>query len=78
MKLSASQEDAFLKYKMGENIFITGPGGSGKSALIRYIVNDAKECGKKYQVCAMTGTAAVLLQCAAKTLHSWAGIGLAN
>ena len=26
----------------------------------------------------MTGCAAVLLECNAKTVHSWAGIGLAN
>jgi ATP-dependent DNA helicase PIF1 len=30
------------------------------------------------QVCALTGCAAVLLNCQAKTVHSWAGIGLAN
>lgn len=34
--------------------------------------------GKKFQVCALTGCAAILLNCKAKTVHSWAGIGLAN
>jgi ATP-dependent DNA helicase PIF1 len=33
---------------------------------------------KKFQVCALTGCAAILLNCKAKTIHSWAGIGLAN
>ena len=33
---------------------------------------------KNFQVCALTGCAAVLLNCKAKTIHSWAGIGLAN
>ena len=78
IKLSDSQEEAFAAYKQGKNIFITGPGGSGKSALIGHIVSDAKEKGKQVQVCALTGTAAVLLQCNAKTIHSWGGIGLAN
>jgi ATP-dependent DNA helicase PIF1 len=32
---------------------------------------------KKIQVCAMTGCAAVLLECNAKTIHSWSGLGLA-
>ena len=78
MKLSEKQEEIFNKYKLNENIFITGPGGSGKSALIKYIVADAKEYNKEVQVCAMTGCAAVLLQCNAKTLHSWGGLGLAG
>jgi len=76
--LSEAQQNAFEKYEQGENVFITGPGGSGKTALIRYIVENAKEHGKVLNVCALTGTAAVLLQCNAKTVHSWAGIGLGN
>lgn len=78
MELSLSQQKAFMKYKTGESVFITGPGGSGKSALISYMVKDAEEHGKRVQVCALTGTAAVLLNCNAKTIHSWAGIGLGN
>ena len=76
--LSEDQQKVFDLYKKGKNVFMTGPGGTGKSALIRYIVEDAKKNGKKIDVCALTGCAAVLLECNAKTIHSWAGIGLAK
>jgi ATP-dependent DNA helicase PIF1 len=78
MQLSKEQNLVFEKYKDGKNVFMTGPGGTGKTHLIKLIVEDLKSTGKKYQVCALTGCAAVLLNCGAKTLHSWSGIGLAN
>ena len=78
MDLSKEQQLAFDKYVQGHNIFITGPGGSGKSALIKMINKHAHERFKDIQVTALTGCAAVLLNCKAKTLHSWAGIGLGN
>ena len=77
-KLSDGQQDAFDKYKKRCNVFITGPGGSGKSELIRHIYNDANLAKKKIQVCAMTGCASILLGCGAKTIHSWAGIGICD
>ena len=76
MEFSEEQQLSFNKYVEGKNIFITGPGGTGKSALIKHIQADAYTKGKYIQVCALTGCAAVLLECKAKTLHSWSGIGL--
>jgi len=78
MDFSKEQQIAYNKYIAGNNIFITGPGGTGKTALIRCIQKDAYKKSINIQVCAMTGCAAVLLECKAKTIHSWAGIGLGN
>jgi ATP-dependent DNA helicase PIF1 len=76
MQFSDEQITAQNKYIQGENIFITGPGGTGKTALIKHIQKDAFRKGHNIQVCALTGCAAVLLDCKAKTLHSWAAIGI--
>lgn len=76
MQFSEEQIIAQNKYIQHKNIFITGPGGTGKTALIKWIQQDATRKGYSIQVCALTGCAAVLLDCQAKTLHSWASIGL--
>jgi len=78
MELSREQQIAFDKYVQGHNIFITGPGGAGKSELIRMIYKHANARFKDIYVTALTGCASILLNCKAKTLHSWAGIGLGN
>lgn len=75
--LSNDQLRAFESYKNSENIFISGYAGTGKSYLIKNIYEDATKNGKKIQITAMTGCAAVLLG-NAKTLHSWASIGIGN
>lgn len=76
--LSDEQQFVFDKFKQGENIFLTGSAGTGKTFLIQKFVNYLKLNQNKYQVCALTGTAALLLNCNARTLHSFAGIGLCN
>ena len=75
-KLIKEEEDeTFLKIltllKNGENVFLTGFAGTGKS----YILNKLKEYfKKKLTITSTTGIAAVNVK--GQTLHSWAGVGL--
>ncbi len=78
MSLSKEQQYAFDKYKKGENILLTGPGGTGKSKLIRNFINYSMSINSKVQVTALTGCAAILLGVNAKTIHSWSGIRTAK
>jgi ATP-dependent DNA helicase PIF1 len=81
--LNHEQSAALTAVKRGKNIFLTGAGGTGKSHTIRAITSWAANAGICFAVTAMTGCAALLLNydgahVKAKTLHSWAGIGLAT
>jgi len=76
--LSPEQKIAYKKVVQGQNVFITGPGGTGKTKLIKTIIDFLKSTSKTHVVCAMTGCAAILLNSNAKTLHSWSGIKLAK
>lgn len=53
---------------------LSGPAGTGKSFVIKTFIEHAKMLGKNLQTCALTGCAAILLNCGAKTIHSWSGI----
>ena len=77
LELSKDQETALEIYDKCENLFITGPGGVGKSYLIHLLVERYKN-KKNIQVCGMTGVASELLNCNAKTIHSWSGAGLVS
>lgn len=76
--LSQEQSYALELFKQGKNIFLSGPGGTGKTKLIECFVSHCINYNKKHQVCAMTGCATILLpkSCNARTIHSWSGIRL--
>jgi ATP-dependent DNA helicase PIF1 len=78
MSLSNEQQIAFDKFKAGHNLFISGPGGVGKSFLIEKMVQHASMSGKTIGVTALTGCAAILLGSKARTIHSWSGIKFMN
>lgn len=78
-QLTDEQRNAFDRIEQGHSIFLTGPGGTGKSFLLKTIYEEIPlRTGKHVAVTAMTGCAALLLGKHAKTLHSWGGIGLAQ
>jgi ATP-dependent DNA helicase PIF1 len=78
-QLNQEQRKAFQEICNGKSIFLTGPGGTGKSFLLRLLYEEIpKTTGKHIAITAMTGCAALLIGRFAKTLHSWAGVGLAR
>ncbi len=76
-QLTKEQRKAYDLVEEGKSIFLTGPGGTGKSFLLKTMFEMIPQrTNRDVAVTALTGCAAVLLGKHAKTLHSWAGIGL--
>lgn len=78
MSLNTEQQSALDFALNGSSFFLTGPGGTGKSYVLERIRQDLEFRGRKVAVTAMTGCAALLLGNKAKTLHSWAAVGIAK
>jgi hypothetical protein len=68
-KLNMKQKEALLAVTDGQNVFITGGAGVGKSYLIDYLIQDMEINKKKCAVVAPTGVAAVQIK--GFTIHSY-------
>lgn len=68
------QSTALEVLRSGEDTFITGAPGSGKTYLLARFIDEARKKGKSVAVTASTGIAATHLQ--GRTIHSWSGIGI--
>lgn len=72
---SAEQTRTLELFKLGKNVIILGPGGTGKTYIIKAISNMCTKSNTRLHITALTGKAASLIP-GAKTLHSTMGIGL--
>jgi ATP-dependent exoDNAse (exonuclease V) alpha subunit len=64
------------KLKAGENVFLTGGAGVGKTTITNEIIKAYEEDAKKVAKLASTGMAATLI--GGQTLHSFLDLGIAN
>jgi ATP-dependent exoDNAse (exonuclease V) alpha subunit len=71
-----TQKEALQVLKMGKNVFLTGPAGSGKTHILNEYIQFLKQHGVEVAVTASTGIAATHLK--GVTIHSWTGIGIKN
>ncbi|MBX2988404.1 MAG: AAA family ATPase [Bdellovibrionaceae bacterium] len=71
-ELSAEQRVALAVLQSGENVFLTGGAGSGKSFVIRHFMREIDT--RALPILASTGAAAVLL--GGRTFHSFFGLGI--
>ena len=82
MDLTIKQKEALNSILDGRNVFLTGPGGTGKSHLLKIFIeyynkiNILSDSEKELYITSTTGISSLLIN--GKTLHSYAGIGLGN
>ena len=68
------QTQALEILKMGKNVFLTGPAGSGKTYLLNQYIDYLKSKSVPVGVTASTGIAATHMN--GVTIHSWSGLGI--
>ena len=68
------QADALDILKLGHNVYLTGPAGSGKTHVLNEYIKYLKKHKVGVGITASTGIAATHMQ--GMTIHSWAGIGI--
>ncbi|MBW3566700.1 MAG: AAA family ATPase [Proteobacteria bacterium] len=69
-----TQDEALDILKLGENVFLSGAAGAGKTWLLNTYIDHLRAHGVNVAVTASTGIAATHLN--GRTLHSWSGIGV--
>ncbi|KAI0085665.1 PIF1-like helicase-domain-containing protein, partial [Irpex rosettiformis] len=74
--LSSEQEAVLNKVRAGRSIFFTGAAGTGKSLLLREIVQWARGVYGKDRVAVTASTGLASINIGGCTIYSWAGIGL--
>ena len=67
------QLEAFNSIKNGENVFLTGPAGSGKSFLLNHFITEYKGEKSEIFITSTTGLSSILID--GITIHRYAGIG---
>lgn len=68
------QKTALDILKLGHNVFLTGPAGSGKTFLLKEYIAYLKKNDIGVAVTASTGIAATHMN--GQTIHSWSGMGI--
>ncbi len=68
-----TQEETLDILKMGQNVFLTGPAGSGKTFVLNSYISYLKKNNISVAVTASTGIAATHMN--GRTIHSWSGVG---
>jgi hypothetical protein len=71
-----TQSQALAILQRGDNVFLTGEPGAGKSYTIGQFTAWLRSQGVNHAITASTGAASVLIN--GRTIHSWTGIGIAT
>ncbi len=69
-----TQGEAMEILKLGANVFLTGPAGSGKTHVLNNYINFLKDNYVEVGITASTGIAATHM--GGTTIHSWTGMGI--
>ena len=76
VELSPEQANILALCESGSNVFFTGMGGTGKTFLMKRIVERLKKMHGNNAVVTVAPTGVAAIICGGQTLHSFAGCGV--
>lgn len=78
--LTEKQKDALISMKNSENVFLTGPAGTGKTFILKYFIDwyksEREENANKIFITSTTGLSAILVD--GMTINRYSGIGIGD
>ncbi len=74
--MNSEQQSALDIIKEGNNLFLTGSPGTGKSFTLKEIIKYLKTTDKNFAITASTGCSAILIN--GQTIHSYLCLGVNN
>lgn len=74
---ATSQAEVVARILNGENVFVSGPAGSGKSTVVALVNSILEDKFKNHFIVAITAsTGLAASNIGGKTIHSWSGLGI--
>jgi hypothetical protein len=76
--LNSEQQAGARLILEGNNVFLTGSAGTGKTFLLRYVIQELQKVHGEGAVAVIAPTGIAAINIGGQTIHSFAGIGLGN
>jgi len=74
--LNSEQQEGAKHILAGNNVFLTGSAGTGKTFLLRFVIQELEKMHGEASVAVTAPTGIAAINIGGQTIHSFAGLGI--